>query len=121
MRAVSIIVYGLRVRHGWRPDRLRPDVGPRQVGWRVTAVEGPAGAAGADFCPEEAARLAPEAIPFTATFEDPRFPGMRFSDWANRGRDDDATGSPSGPCRIVCRAVVTVGGRTSPSKHSIPH
>jgi len=24
----------LRVRHGWRPDRLRPDVGPRQVGWR---------------------------------------------------------------------------------------
>ena len=119
MRAVSIIVYACAMVGGQTGSA--PTLAQDKSVGVVTAVEGPAGAAGADFCPEEAARLAPEAIPFTATFEDPRFPGMRFSDWANRGRDDDATGSPSGPCRIVCRAVVTVGGRTSPSKHSIPH
>jgi hypothetical protein len=38
----------------------------------------PTVAAGADFSPQETAHLAHGAIPFTATFEDPRFPGMRF-------------------------------------------
>jgi hypothetical protein len=44
----------------------------------MTTVEGPTVAARADFYPQETARLAHGAIPFTATFEDSRFPGMRF-------------------------------------------
>jgi hypothetical protein len=44
----------------------------------VIVVERTTGAAGADFSPERAARLANVAPPFTEVFEDPRFPGMRF-------------------------------------------
>jgi hypothetical protein len=44
----------------------------------MTTVEGPTVAARADFSPKETAGLAHGPIPFTATFEDPRFPGMRF-------------------------------------------
>jgi hypothetical protein len=44
----------------------------------MRAVEGPTVAARTDFSPQETARVAHGAIPFTPTFEDSRFPGMRF-------------------------------------------
>jgi len=76
MRAVRIIVYAFAMVGG--QTGAAPALAQDKSVGVVTAVEGPAGAAGADVCPEEAARLAPGAIPFTSTFEDPRFPGMRF-------------------------------------------
>jgi hypothetical protein len=76
MRAVRIIVYAyamVSAQLGAAPA-LAQD---KSVGV-VTTVEGPTVAARVDFSPQQAPRLAHGAITFTATFEDPRFPGMRF-------------------------------------------
>ena len=76
MRAVRIILYACAIvsaQTGAAPA-LAQD---KSVGV-MTAVDGPTGATRADFLPQETARLGHGAIPFTATFEDSRFPGMRF-------------------------------------------
>ena len=76
MRAVRIIVFACAIvssQAGAAPA-LAQD---KSVGVMNT-VEGRTVAAGADFSPHETAHLAHGAIPFTATFEDSRFPGMRF-------------------------------------------
>lgn len=76
MRAVRIIVCVCAIVSGQTGGvpSLAQDT---SVGVRTT-VEGPTVAAWADSSTQETARLAHGAIPFTATFEDSRFPGMRF-------------------------------------------
>jgi hypothetical protein len=76
MRAVRIIVYAFALVSG--QTGVAPTLAQdKSVGVMIT-VEGPTAAASADFSPQGTARLAHGAIPFTATFEDSRFPGMRF-------------------------------------------
>jgi hypothetical protein len=76
MRAVRIIVYAFAIVSGQigAAPALAQD---KSVGV-MTTVEAPIVAAKADFSPQETASLAHGAIPITATFEDSRFPGMRF-------------------------------------------
>jgi len=76
MRAVRIIVCACAMVSG-QTDAAPALAQDKSVG-EMTTVEGPTVSARADFSPRETARLAHGAIPFTATFEDPRFPGMRF-------------------------------------------
>jgi len=76
MRAVRIILYACAIVSG--QTGATPALAQDKSVGVMTTVEGPAVAARADFVPQEAARLTRGAIPFTATFEDPRFPGMRF-------------------------------------------
>jgi hypothetical protein len=76
MRAVRIIVYACAIVSG------QTGAGPvlaqdKSVGV-MTTIEAPTVAARAHFLPPGTARLAHGAIPFTATFEDSRFPGMHF-------------------------------------------
>jgi len=76
MRAVRIIVYACVMVSG-QTGTAPASAQDKSVGVMAT-VERPTVGARADFSPEKAARLAHGAIPFSATFEDPRFPGMRF-------------------------------------------
>jgi hypothetical protein len=76
MRAVRIIVCACAIVSG--QTGAAPVLAQDKSVDVMTTVEGPIGAARADFSPQETARLAHGAIPFTATFEDSRFPGMRF-------------------------------------------
>jgi len=76
MRAVRIIVCACAMVSG--QTGAAPVLAQDKSVGVMTTVEGPTVAARADFSPEETARLAHGAIPFTATFEDSRFPGMRF-------------------------------------------
>jgi hypothetical protein len=76
MRAVRIIVYACAIASG--QTGAAPTLAQDKSVGVMTTVEGPTIAARADFSPQETARSARGAIPFTATFEDSRFPGMRF-------------------------------------------
>jgi hypothetical protein len=76
MRAVRIIVYACAIVSG--QTGAAPALAQDKSVGVMTTVEGPTVAARADFSPQETARVARGAIPFTATFEDSRFPGMRF-------------------------------------------
>jgi hypothetical protein len=76
MRAVRIIAYTFAIVSG--QTGAAPALAQDKSVGVMTTAEGPTVAARADFSPQETARVARGAIPFTATFEDSRFPGMRF-------------------------------------------
>jgi len=76
MRVVRIIVYACAIVSG--QTGAAPALAQDKSVGVITTVEGPTAAARADFSPQETARVAHEPISFTATFEDSRFPGMRF-------------------------------------------
>ena len=76
MRAVGVIVFSCAIVSG--QTGAAPALAQDKSVGVMNTVEGPTVAAGADFSPQETAHLAHGATPFTATFEDPRFPGMRF-------------------------------------------
>ena len=76
MRAVRIIVCACAMVSG--QTGAAPVLAQDKSVGVMTTVEGPTVAARADFSPQETPGLAHGAIPFTATFEDARVPGMRF-------------------------------------------
>jgi hypothetical protein len=76
MRAIRIIVFACAIVSG-QTVAAPASAQDKSVGV-MTTVEGPTVAARPDFSPQETARVAHGTIPFTATFEDSRFPGMRF-------------------------------------------
>jgi hypothetical protein len=76
MRAVGVIVFACATVIG--QTGAAPALAQDQSVGVMNTAEGPTVAARADFPPQDTAHLPHEAIPFTATFEDARFPGMRF-------------------------------------------